>query len=110
MFDVGPEVAPTPTGIVDTDLQLLDHGVGWLRRAVSEERWQWFAAIDNALAVGGAIVDDAPGGTAFLRVADRAGESIVDADLILPPRLSSTRRHRRTSSPASTYRGDVCGS
>jgi hypothetical protein len=77
---------------------------------LSGKRWQWFAVIDNAFAVGGTVVDDAPVGTALLRVADRAGELLVDADLTFPPRLSPTRRRRRTLSPGSTYRGDVCGS
>lgn len=70
---------------VNTDLRLSERGVGRLRRAISEKRWQWFGAFDESLAVGGAIVDAGVFGSAFLWVFDREAESlVVDTDVLVP--------------------------
>lgn len=72
----------------DTDLRLAQRGVGRLRRAISEKRWQWFGAFDERIAIGGAIVDAGPFGNAFLWVFDRESEELlVDADLLVPARF-----------------------
>ena len=77
-----------------TDLALRERGVSRIREYVSEKRWQWFAAFDNQVAVGGALVDAGFFGTAFLWVFDRdAGDMLVDADVVVPsPLLSVTNR------------------
>ena len=93
-----PPQSPVPDGepalgthagrFPDTDLRLSDRGVGRVRRLLSEKRWQWFGAFDGTLAVGGAVVDTGPLGTAFLWVADReAGGLLVDADVVVPSPL-----------------------
>ncbi len=88
--DDGPAFGTYAGRFTDTDLGLAERGVGRLRRALSEKRWQWFAAFDDAVAVGGAVVDAGLVGTAFLWVADRGtGELLVDADLVVPAPLVS---------------------
>jgi len=68
--------------------------VSTLRQYVSEKRWQWFAAFDDDLAVGGAVVDGGFFGTAFLWVFDRAaGELLVDEDVVVPSPLVSVTTH-----------------
>jgi len=78
----------------DTDLALAERGVSRLRRFRSEKAWQWFAAFDNSLAVGGAIVDAGFFGTAFCWVVDReTGRLVADEDVILPPGLCRVSEH-----------------
>ncbi len=55
----------------NTSLHLSERNVSWLRSAVSEKRWQWFAAFDRQCAVGGAVVDGGLFATAFFWVFDR---------------------------------------
>lgn len=84
----GPAFGTYAGRFADTDLRLGEGDVGLLRRALSETRWQWFAAFDDALAVGGAVVDTGLLGTAFLWVADRqSGELLMDDDVLLPSPL-----------------------
>ena len=69
----------------DTELRLRERGVGRLRRAVSEKRWQWFSAFDENIAVGGALVDAGFFGNVFVWVFDRMeNEMVVDADVLVP--------------------------
>lgn len=77
----------------DTNLRLGKRRVSLLGRVHSEKRWQWFAAFDDHIAVGGAIVDAGLFGTAFLWVFDRtAGALLVDADVVLPSVLTTVSR------------------
>lgn len=86
--DDGPAFGTHAGRFADTDLRLGERGVGWLHRAVSEKRWQWFAAFDDPMCLGGAVVDAGAFGTAFLWVADRGtGDLLVDADLVVPAPL-----------------------
>jgi hypothetical protein len=86
--DDGPAFGTYAGRFDDTALGLADRGVGWLRRLRSEKRWQWFAAFDDAVAVGGAVVDTGLVGNAFLWVADReSGTVLADADLVVPSPL-----------------------
>ncbi len=56
--------------------------VGGLTRVRSEKRWQWFGAISDEVAVGGAIVQTGYAGQVFLWVFDRArGVMVVDASM-----------------------------
>ena len=76
----------------DTRLSL--DGVSRLRQYLSEKRWQWFAAFDDELAVGGAVVDAGFFGTMFCWVFDRAaGELLVDEDIVVPSPLVSVTTH-----------------
>ena len=110
-----PPQSPVPDGepalgthagrFPDTDLRLSDRGVGRVRRLLSEKRWQWFGAFDGTLAVGGAVVDTGPLGTAFLWVADReAGKLLVDADVVVPSPLVTV-----STAPASGVVADPGG-
>lgn len=57
-----------------------------LRRLVQEKGWQWFCAVDDELAVGGAVVDAGLANTAFVWVLDRGHERlVVDESRLLPP-------------------------
>lgn len=77
-----------------TELGLSERGVSRIRQAISEKRWQWFAAFDANVAVGGAIVDAGFFGTAFLWVFDRqSGELVVDEDVVVPAPLLSVTTH-----------------
>lgn len=74
----------------ETDLAHRARGVSRLRRAISDKRWQWFCAIDESVAVGGAIVDAGLIGTAFLWVFDREeAELVQDTEIVVPSRLLS---------------------
>lgn len=78
----------------ETRLHLGERGVSRMRRFISEKRWQWFAAFDTDIAVGGAIVDAGFFGMAFLWVFDRdAGELVVDDDVLVPPGLLQITTH-----------------
>ena len=85
----------------DTRLGLAGR-VSALRQYISEKRWQWFAAFDDDLAVGGAVVDGGFFGTAFLWVFDRAaGELLVDEDVVVPSPLVSVTTHPTAGHVAS---------
>lgn len=77
-----------------TGLEARDRGVGLYTRLLREKRWQWFSVADEAIAVGGAVVDAGPFGTVFCWVADRErGELIADASRLLPsPALTVSDR------------------
>jgi hypothetical protein len=86
--DDGPAFGTYAGRFEDSNLGLADRGVGWLGRLIAEKRWQWFAAFDDAVAVGGAVVDTGLVGTAFLWVVDReTGALLADADLVMPSPL-----------------------
>ncbi|WP_136715275.1 DUF2804 domain-containing protein [Halorientalis salina] len=60
--------------------------VNRLRRYVQEKGWQWFCAVDDDLAVGGAVVDAGLANTAFVWVLDRTrGRLVADESRLLPP-------------------------
>ncbi|MFB6179519.1 MAG: DUF2804 domain-containing protein [Halorientalis sp.] len=60
--------------------------VSTLRKLVQEKGWQWFCVIDDAYAVGGAVVDAGLANNAFVWVLDRTqGRLVVDESRILPP-------------------------
>ncbi len=76
--------------IPDTDLALRERGVSRVCGCVSEKSWQWFAAFDEDVAVGGAVVDAGFFATAFLWVFDRRrGELVFDDSAVVPPQLVS---------------------
>ena len=86
----------------DVDLRLSERGVGWLRRLLSGKRWQWFAAFDDAVAVGGAVVDAGLVGNVFLWVVDReSGELVADTDLVVPSPLVTVARRPASGLVAS---------
>lgn len=69
----------------ETDFSGRTLGLARLRNRFEDMRWQWFTAIDDRYALGGAIVDAGLFGTAFLWVFDRdAGRMVCDEDIILP--------------------------
>ena len=55
-------------------------GMGPLRRRLREKRWQYFAAADEEVAVGGAIVHLGWAAHAFLWGVEREGRLLLDAD------------------------------
>ncbi|MFD1588663.1 DUF2804 domain-containing protein [Halorientalis brevis] len=60
--------------------------VNRLRKLVQEKGWQWFCAIDDELAVGGAVVDAGLANQAFVWVLDRErNRLILDESRLLPP-------------------------
>lgn len=68
-----------------TNLRARERGVGPVGQFLREKRWQWFSAADDALAVGGAIVDAGPLGSVFCWVVDRRREElVVDASRLVP--------------------------
>lgn len=78
----------------DTNLKLRERGVSRFRQYVSEKRWQWISAFDDALAVGVAIVDAGFFGMAFCWVFDRASSTLrFEDDVVLPPPLLSVTTH-----------------
>jgi hypothetical protein len=84
------------------DTRLGSRGVSWLRRSLSEKRWQWFAAFDDDLAVGGAVVDAGFFATAFFWLFDRtARDLLVDADVVVPSPLVSVTTHPTVGHVAS---------
>jgi hypothetical protein len=89
--DSGPKFGTYAGRFADTDLRLGERGVGRLRRLLSEKRWQWFAAFDDELAVGGAVVDAGVFGTAFLTVATAPAGGVVGMVDIPRRKLRVTR-------------------
>jgi len=59
-------------------------GIGPVRRRLREKRWQYFAAADGAVAVGGAIVHLGWAGHAFLWAVER-GRPLVEAEVTALP-------------------------
>lgn len=106
----GLDPAP-PTPIVDgtpafgtyrgacdsSHLEARERGIGLYTRVLREKQWQWFTVADDAVAVGGAIVDAGPFGTVFGWAADRRSEELVaDASRLLPsPALAFSDRPAR---------------
>ncbi len=61
-------------------------GLGRVRRLLKEKRWQYFAAADDAVAVGGAIVDLGYAGNGFFWAVDRRTGALHEGEaLVLPP-------------------------
>lgn len=93
LFDeAGPRVGTYAGRAGDTRLKLPE--ISWLRRQVSEKRWQWFAGFDEQLAVGGALVDAGWFGTVFCWVFDRTHQELLcDTDIVVPPGMVSVTTH-----------------
>lgn len=65
-------------------------GASRLERLLREKRWQWFAAADRRVAVGGAIVDAGLASTLFVWVFDRRrGELVADHEVLRGPGWAS---------------------
>src|SRR6056297_1331348 len=60
--------------------------VNRLRKLAQEKGWQWFCAIDDELAVGGAVVDAGLANNGFVWILDRErNRLILDESRLLPP-------------------------
>jgi hypothetical protein len=60
-------------------------GVGPVRRLLREKRWQYFAAADESVAVGGAIVHLGYAGNAFFWVVERGRGVLREGDALVSP-------------------------
>lgn len=79
-------------------------------RLVREKRWVWFAAVDERLAMGGALVDLGYLGSIFLWVIDReSGRLLVDGGATVPPLLVELgdRPGEGLTGKAKTHRGHL---
>lgn len=62
-----------------------DEWIGRLDRVRSQKRWQWFGAVSDDVAVGGAIVRTGYAGNVFCWVFDRTrGEFLADVTRVVP--------------------------
>lgn len=86
-----------------TALESHERGVGRLRTLLSEKHWQWFAAADDSIAVGGAVVDAGLAGTVFCWVADRQTGELLDVSR-LRPSFAFTLSETPTSELVARYR------
>lgn len=100
----GEPVFGTYRGVLETtSLESHERGVGRLRMLLSEKHWQWFAAADDSIAVGGAVVDAGLAGTVFCWVADRQTGELLDVSR-LRPSFAFTLSKTPTSGLVAQYR------
>ncbi|WP_255191093.1 DUF2804 family protein [Natronobeatus ordinarius] len=84
IVDGNPAFGTYRGSLESTAFEARRRGAGRLSSILREKHWQWFAAADDEVAVGGSIVDAGPVGTVFCWVADRTSGRLVDASRPLP--------------------------